>query len=163
MTNNLGINIRRQYESCQSQEELLRRFRQKATSRPEGIDMQSGNDKVFVKFSKSSSMWYSPELTLTIENKQHGALIREVIGPNPATFTMTIFLLTGGLLVLFLALMIALSQISLGMSSQWSFTIAGISAAFSVLFYLFIWSGRYRAKKQISELKDFVEQVIGGN
>lgn len=160
MTNNLGINIRRQYESGQSQEELLRRFRQKALSKPEGFEMQSGNDKVFVKFNKSGSMWYSPELTLTIENKENGSLIREVIGPNPATFTMTIFLLTGGLLVLFLALMVALSQISLGMSSQWSLLIAGSSAIFSVLFYLFVWSGRYRARAQIIALKEFAAQVI---
>lgn len=158
MFSNLGINFRRQYANMHSQEELLRRFRKLASSRPADFNLTSGNDKVFIRFNRSN--WFSPELTLTIEDKGNGSLIREVIGPNPATFTLTIFIITGGFIILFLALMVALSQISLGMSSFWSFFTAASAGLFSILFYLFIWSGRYRARGQMEELNRFVQGII---
>jgi hypothetical protein len=159
MLKNLGINIRQQYEIAVLQDVLLSRFNRIAESQQSGLIIHTGNDKVFVKLKESS--WYSPELTLTIEAKEGGVIIREIVGPNPATFTMTIFLLTGGLMVFFLAIMIALSQLSLGMSTLWSFIVASSAGLFSVIVYFFIWSGRYRAGGQIQRLKTFVQGVMG--
>jgi hypothetical protein len=99
-------------------------------------------------------------MTLTIEQSETGSLIREVIGPNPPVFTGTIFLLTGGSVVLMFAVMVALSQISLGLSSFWSLLVAGFSVFFILIVYGIVWAGRLKAGSQIQELRDFAQKVM---
>lgn len=160
MLENFGINIRRYYELTDNQEELLYRFKKYQLQPDDAFLLSSGNDKVFIKVKDEASRWWSPELTLTIEAAEKGSFVREVAGPNPATFTMTIFLLTVGVMILFLALMVALSQVSLGLSSAVSFLIAGLAAAFILSTYIIIWKGRKKAEGQIMVLRDFANRII---
>lgn len=160
MLENFGINIRRYYELSDNQEEVLYRFKKYQLQPTDAFLLNSGNDKVFIKAKEEASKWWSPELTLTIEASEKGSYVREVAGPNPATFTMTIFLLTVGVMILFLALMVALSQVSLGLSSTLSFLIAGFAAAFILSTYFIIWKGRQRAEGQIKILREFADRII---
>lgn len=160
MVSNFGINIRRQYTLPVSQETILQRFRRYAGTKSALFHIHAGNDKVFLKIKDDESKWWSPELSLTVESEGDGALVREVAGPNPSTFTMTIFLLTVGSTLLFLSLMVALSQLSLGLSYLWSLGIAGLAALFIMITYYVIWRGRKKAEGQILLLRKCVRQII---
>ncbi len=155
MLNDLGINIRKNYHSDLSMEAIQRSFKETTHAENPDFIVRTGNNKVFVSFRNHLKKWWSPELTLTLDEGSDNTQIRELLGPHPATFTMTMFFLTGGVVIFGLAIMLAISQISLGLSASLSFITALVAIIFMAGVYIFLLTGRIRGSSQMDQLHQF--------
>ncbi len=162
MWKKLGINIRRSYETSLAGDQVLNQFNEvKFTSNPDFV-VRTGNDKIFVSYRNHLKKWWSPELTLTVDAETDKTQIRELLGPHPATFTMTMFFLTGGVVIFGLAIMLAISQISLGISASISFITALAAILFMSGVYVFLLAGRIKGSQQMDFMRDFWQNRIPG-
>lgn len=160
MLNNLGIRIRDQYHHPETMDAIIGLF-SKAKTTPEDIfSFQIVQNAIFVKILPKHHRWWSPELTITLESNDTGSIVKEVTGPNPSTFTLSMFVLIGAVVILFFALIFAASQISLDTSPTTSFLITGgcILIVFMVLAILG-W-GRKKAQPQMDAMKLFVKETL---
>lgn len=157
-----GINIRRKYstrlESSQIQE-IFNRLNSRGGS---PYFIQTGNDKVFLSLPLSIRKWWSPELSISMENdkERNETLIRELTGPNPSTFSFAFFCIIGGAVVLLFALLLAFSQISLGMSPGSAFIASIIAFSFISIIWSIILYGRMKSRKDCHELQEYMMEVI---
>jgi hypothetical protein len=160
MANRFGINIRNHYDLEDQPDVVLRKFIRKLDESTEPFILKTGNNKVFFKTKHEETKWWSPELTLSIESGENGSHVREVIGPNPATFTLSMFGIIGGSVIFFFAIMVALSQINLGLSPKLSFIVAALAILFIVSVYTLIALGRRWAGGQMKRMTDYANSII---
>jgi len=90
-------------------------------------------------------------------------MIREVTGPNPATFTLAMFVIIFAIVIFFFALMFAFSQIQLGTSPLISLLVIAGSATITFLVIVILGWGRKKAHAQMEEMKDFVKEVLSND
>jgi hypothetical protein len=157
---NLGIRLQEQYYNSEKPEDLIKRFRVRQDEGPASFVMRVVYNSVFIKVPTEDHKWWSPELTVSIEEDEKGSLIKEVTGPNPGTFTLAMFLIIGAFVIFFFALMFALSQIQLGTSPLMSFLVIGGSVAIAVIVLMILAWGRKKAHPQMEMMKDYIRQVI---
>lgn len=156
----LGIRLQEQYTHPVKPDELLERFRtgQKARSF-DGI-IRIVNNSIFIKVPPGTQKWWSPELTVSIEENNEGSGIKEVTGPTPGTFTLAMFIITGAIVIFFFALMFAFSQIQLGLSPFLSVLVIVGASVIALLVLVILGIGRRKAKPQMKVLKDFVREAL---
>lgn len=161
MKNTKGIKFRQQYDVPQSQQTLLSKFMLKLKNPGIPYQMQIAGDKVFIKVPKEKHHWWSPELLLTIEKSENDtSTVKEVIGPNPPVFMLSMFLITGGGVISLFALIVAISQLGLGMASQLSFIISIVALILIVATLLFMALGRKKARPHMEELRKFAGETM---
>ena len=158
--NNLGIRFREQYTHTEKPDMLRDRFRDRKEEGNTSLVMQMAYHSVFLKIPADSHKWWSPELTVNIEEDKDGSMIREVTGPNPGTFTLAMFVIIFAIVIFFFALMFAFSQIQLGTSPLISLLVIAGSAIITFLVIVILGWGRRKAHAQMEEMKDFVKEVL---
>ena len=158
--NNLGIRFREIEMHKEHPDVLLERYKLKKKEGVAGIDMQIVYHSVFLKIPHADHKWWSPELTVNIEEHEEGALIRKVTGPNPGTFTFAMFVIIGAITIFFFALMFAFSQIQLSVSATGSLLVVGGSVVVAVLMVMILGWGRKKAEGQMKVLQDFADKVL---
>jgi hypothetical protein len=123
--------------------------------------LQIAGEKIFIKIPPERHKWWSPELYLVVGEQDDHSHIREVLGPNPQVFMLSMFLISLGAVISFFALIVALSQFNLGMSATLFLTIG--LAALVLIGIVLVWMarGRRKARPQMEELRAFVRGVIG--
>jgi len=158
--NEYKIKYRKQYDLGEKPEVFIERFRTflEQTSLP--INGKVVHQNVFLQIDQTEKHYWSPEMTITIENENDKANVREVLGPNPSVFTLTMFLIFfAGTLFLF-SLMFLLSQITLNMDTSLTWAIIGLCFILFFIISLFMFIGRIKAKPQMVMLREFVEEVL---
>ncbi len=160
MANHFGINIRNRYELNEHPEQVLRKFIRRLNDSSQPFNLKTANNKVFFKTRAEEAKWWSPELSISIEQSENGTLIREVMGPNPETFTFTIFGIIGGSVLCFFAVMLALSQLNLGLSPTLSLVVAALALLFILIIYSTIALGRRRAASQMKAMTDYAKEIM---
>jgi len=156
----LGIRFREQYYHTEKPDILLSRFRAKQLEGTSTLDIQVIYQSVFMKIPTMSNKWWSPELTVNIDEHEKGSRIIEVTGPNPGTFTLAMFVIICAIVIFFFALMVALSQIQLGISPLASlFVISGAVIVTLSVIAILGW-GRKKAQPQMEVMKDIVKEVL---
>jgi len=158
--NNLGIRFRENYTHREKPDIILKKFKIKQIEGSSILDMQIAYHSVFIKVPDKIHKWWSPELTINIEEHEDGSTIKEVTGPNPGTFTLAMFVITGAIVIFFFALMFAFSQIQLGKSPLVSLIVIAGSSIIAMLVIVVLGMGRRKAQSQIEMMKEFVEQVL---
>ena len=161
--NNLGIRFREQYTHTEKPDVLRDRFRARKQEKNTSLIMQMAYHSVFLKIPADSHKWWSPELTVNIEEDKNGSLIREVTGPNPGTFTLAMFVIISAIVIFFFALMFAFSQIQLGSSPLISLLAIAGSALITFLVIVALGWGRKKAHAQGEEMKEFVREVLSAS
>ena len=157
---NLGIRFREIEMNPEKPDVLLQRFR---TIKKEGgvsLDMQIVYHSVFIKVPATDHKWWSPELTVNIEDDDEGSLIRKVTGPNPGTFTFAMFVIIAAITIFIFALMFAFSQIQLNTSPLISFSVVAGSVIVALLMIMILGFGRKKAHPQMESMQEFVQQVL---
>ena len=104
--------------------------------------------------------YWSPQLTLSINASEEGAVLRGIYGPRPAVWTMFVFFYS---LIGFAILIIALfgfSNLSLGNSAKILWLIPVLVIIFLSL-YLISFFGQRLGRDQMVTLHEFVERSIG--
>lgn len=158
--NKLGIRFHENYLHPEKPDILLERFRTRQNEGDASLVMQFAYHSIFLKIPNKSHKWWSPELTINIEEHKDGSMIKEVTGPNPGTFTLAMFVITGAIVIFFFALMFAFSQIQLGTSPLISLLVIVGSSILVLIVILVLGLGRKKAQPQMQIMKDFVKQVL---
>ena len=158
--NNLGIRFRENYLHPEKPDILLERFRTWQKEGNPSLVLQIAYHSVFIKIPDKSHKWWSPELTINFEEHEDGSTIKEVTGPNPGTFTLAMFVITGAIVIFFFALMFAFSLIQLGKSPLISLIVIAGSTIIAILVIIILGMGRRMAQPQMQIMKDFVKQVL---
>ncbi len=104
--------------------------------------------------------YWSPQLTLTIEETESGSLIRGLYGPKPSVWTMFMFFYSFIGFITMIAIMISLSYWSLGQDSMIFWSIPALILLFLSL-YLVAYLGQKFGHKQIVHVHKFLEDCIG--
>ena len=156
----LGIRFREHYIKQEKPDVLLERFKTKRKEGGSSLDIQIIYQSVFLKIPARSNKWWSPELTVNIDEHENGSSINEVTGPNPGTFTLAMFVIIGAIVIFFFALMVALSQIQLGTSPLISLLVILGSVIVTLLVIAILGWGRKKAQPQMEVMKDFVKEVL---
>ena len=156
----LGIRFRELEEHPEHPDVLLDRFKARMKQGISEVDMQIVYHSVFIKIPRKSHKWWSPELTVNIEEHGDGSLIRKITGPNPGTFTFAMFVISFALTIFFFALMFAFSQIQLNLSPVLSLLVTVGSLLLGVAVIAILGWGRKKAHPQIDMMNDFVKIVL---
>lgn len=163
MLRNIGIRLHEQYSHCENPETLIDRFTRVKNPDDRRLHFQVIEKAVFMKVPPPYHRWWSPELTVTVEKSDNGSVVKEVTGPNPSTFTLSMFVIIGAAVILFFAIIFAFSQISLNTSPVIALMVSGgcIIVVTAVLGFLAL--GRKKAHSQIKLMKQFVKETLDRN
>ena len=72
----LGIRFHEQYTHHEKPEILLERFKSKQKESGTSLILQMAYHSVFLKIPPKEHKWWSPELTVNIEDHEKGSLIK---------------------------------------------------------------------------------------
>lgn len=159
--NHLGIRFRELEVHPEKPDILLERFNDKMKEGTSGIEMQIVYHSVFFKIPQENHRWWSPELTLGIEDHEEGSLLRKITGPNPGTFTLAMFIISFAVVMFIFALMFAFSQIQLNLSPVISLLVTTGSLILAGIVIGVLGWGRKKAQSQMQMMNEFVNEILG--
>lgn len=104
--------------------------------------------------------FWSPHLTITIEDQEGGSLVRGLYSPAPMAWTMFVFFYTVVGFSTLGALLYGLSCWSLDKPTMAFWWVLGLMLLlFSI--YLVSYSGQKVGRKQLGQLHKFIEECLG--
>jgi hypothetical protein len=156
----LGIRFRELETHPENHDMLLQRFKEKMKEGHTDVEMQIAYHSVFLKVPQKEHKWWSPELTVNIEEHEGGSQLRKVTGPNPGTFTLAMFVIIFAIVIFFFALMFAFSQIQLNTSPLISLLVIAGSVIVAFLTIAVLGWGRKKAGPQMEVMNRFVIHVL---
>jgi len=117
-------------------------------------------NQITLKIVPEKRHFWSPQLNITLEEKDEGTLIRGLYGPNPSIWAMFFFAYSAlGVIILF-AGMVVLSQYSLGMDAPLWWVIPFCSAL-AIIVYFIAQTGQKIGAQEMFELHHFYENTLG--
>lgn len=156
----MGINIRRNYNHQDSKAVLLEKIVQSQENEEEPIQVEIASHLISINVKQVEHHWWSPEMSLRIEERDDGVTIYETIGPNPSMFTLSMFFVTLGAVMFLAALMWALSQMAVGESSVIAWMANFISGLVIVATFGVLAIGRIKAADQVASLRQFIANIL---
>lgn len=156
----LGIRFRELETHPENHDVLLQRFKDRMKEGHPDVEMQIAYHSIFIKVPQKDHKWWSPELTVNIEEHKDGSLLRKVTGPNPGTFTLAMFVIIFAIVIFFFALMFAFSQIQLNTSPLISLLVIMGSILVALLTIAVLGWGRKKAGPQMEVMNVFVREVL---
>jgi len=113
-----------------------------------------------IKIPYGERHFWSPELSLSIEEDKDGSLIRGLYGPNSTIWTMFMFGYIGIGTLAFFTSFYGFSRLSLGMEAQILWLLP-VLVACALMIYLFAQVGQKLGAEQMYRLHHFFEATIG--
>jgi len=117
-------------------------------------------NQITLKILPQERHFWSPQLNITMEEKEEGTLIRGLYGPNPSIWAMFFFAYSALGIILLFAGMVVLSQISLGMEAPLWWVIP-VCASLIIIIYLFAQTGQKIGAQEMFNLHHFYETTLG--
>jgi len=155
----LRIRPRFRKEVSDSPEIVKERIKTALTSNETMCTGKIVDNHVIFKIPVSQQHYWSPQLTLDIEQKNSGSLIRGLYGPKPGVWTMFVFFYSSIGFLTMMGLIFGISQIMLNMVPYglWAVLIGGF-----LLIGLFVTSkiGQRLGLEQMRQLKDFLDNSL---
>jgi len=108
---------------------------------------------------KDQHFW-SPQLTITVEDLETGSLVRGLYGPKPTVWTMFIFFYATIGFSTMIVTLIGLSFLSLGKGVAILWLVPLLMLIFASL-YLTAYLGQKFGQKQMTILHHFIEECLG--
>ncbi|MBF0286965.1 MAG: hypothetical protein HQM14_04035 [SAR324 cluster bacterium] len=112
-----------------------------------------------LRIPEKEQHYWSPELSLDVEDHENGTLVRCILGPKPAVWTMFASFYGLSIFIGVMGLMFGLSQWSLGLT-PYGFWAVLISILFSVVAYGIAVAGQKLGYDQIGQLRSFLEHTL---
>jgi hypothetical protein len=117
-------------------------------------------NQITIKVNPEDRHFWSPQLNITLEEKEGGTLIRGLYGPNPSIWALFFFSYSAlGIIILF-AGMVVLSQLSLGMDTPLLWVIP-LCIALIIIIYIIAQTGQKIGAQQMFDLHHFYEEILG--
>ncbi len=158
----MGIKFRRQLTVKKSPDSLIKKFLEDFNNNSNTLCERVVDNHVLLKVLLKNRHYWSPEMNITIDKNEDGtSCVREVIGPSPAIFTLTMFLLLFGAVLLLFTIMFLFSQISLGLPTGTTWLLIILSLVILSGGLLMMYVGRKNAKDQMECLREYEENIIG--
>lgn len=115
---------------------------------------------IYIEPIKKDQHYWSPQLTITIEEKEDGSVIRGLYGPQPSVWTLFVFFYSIIGFATLIVLMIGLSYLSLGKDTS-IFWFALLLILLFLTLYLVAYFGQKFGQKQMIYLHHFIEECLG--
>ncbi len=163
-SDNFGIKLKKRYEISGSPEGILTAFKNKLADKNNPVYGHVVNEKVFLRIPPEQHQWWSPQMTISVEectDDKTKTKIFENIGPNPSTYTLTMFIFFGAGTTIVLSLMWLFSLMTLGHDYSVALTVIAFAVVLIALVFTIIYNGRRKALSQMQLLRDFVNSVLG--
>ena len=103
--------------------------------------------------------YWSPQLTITIEQTENGSFVRGLYGPKPSVWTMFVFFYSLIGFATLIVLMIGLSYLTLDQPAPILWLVPALLLVFLSL-YLVAYTGQKLGQKQMGNLHRFMEQCF---
>jgi len=114
---------------------------------------------VILKIPSQHQHYWSPQLSLELEEHDAGTLIRGLYGPKPGVWTMFVFFYSAFGFLTLMGLLFGLSQLMLKMDAYglWAAPVGAV-----ILIGLFVVSkvGQNLSKQQMRQLHDFLMRAV---
>lgn len=104
--------------------------------------------------------YWSPQLTITLEEHERGTLVRGLYGPKPAVWTMFVFFYSIIGFATIIVLMIGMSFYTLSQPAEILWAVPALLLLFLSL-YLVAYAGQKFGHKQMTRIHRFIEDCIG--
>jgi hypothetical protein len=156
----VGINLRRTYSHTLSQADLMGKFINFQKEEGDSFTLQVANHLISLNVKQKEHHWWSPEMTLRLENEGSETTIHESVGPNSSMFTLAMFFVILGSVVLLAALMMSLSQMTIGEQPLLALVVTLFSGLLILVTFGVLAVGRMKAVEQVTRLREFVGSVI---
>ncbi len=115
---------------------------------------------IVLKIPSSERHYWSPQLSLSLEEHEEGTLIRGLYGPNPTVWAMFTFGYSAlGLMALFVAI-IGFSNKSLGIEAPILWVLP-VLAGMAIILYFVAQTGQKIGVEQTFTIHHFYEEIIG--
>jgi len=108
---------------------------------------------------ENETEYWSPQLRLTLEEKENGTLIRGLYGPKPSIWALFFYCYAAFGILGFFAGMYGLVQLSLDMPAPILWTLPALAIC-SVILYLFSQTGQKLGAQQMFTLHNLFESAI---
>ncbi len=139
--------------------ELTSRLRTELEKQDSLFDGKVLKEFAVLRILAKDQHYWSPELSLQLEQQQQGTLVRGLFGPHPAVWTMFAGFYTFTIFLSLIALLYGLSQWSLDMEPYglWLLPVPLVLllSAFAVALV-----GQRLGHEQMQALRDFVDQIL---
>lgn len=146
-------------ETPLSPDEINHRIRKELRSQSRLCDGQSTKGFATICPPEKDQHFWSPQLTITLEEAEGSSVIRGLYGPKPAVWTMFVFFYaTIGFTILIMS-MIGLSYWSLGKSADFLWLLPVLIFLFFTL-YGVAYFGQKLGHKQMTNLHRFLERCL---
>jgi len=157
----MAINIRRNYERDETPSDLMSRFEALENSGEEAFVIQVASHLVALNVREDDRHWWSPELSLSMEDLDSGTRLYEVIGPNPSIFTLAMFFIILGGVGFIASATWAFSLMSVGESSVLAWVVNFLSGGLIGTTFAILAIGRIKAADQVACLRTYLAEILG--
>ncbi|HCD52523.1 MAG TPA: hypothetical protein DEQ34_08755 [Balneolaceae bacterium] len=143
-----------------SSDELINRIQSELGEDTTRCDGETVSGFATICPPKTEQHFWSPQLTITVEEDEEGTTIRGLYGPRPAVWTMFVFFYTFIGFALMIVIMVGLSLRSLGEPAGILWLVPILILVFLSL-YLVAYFGQKLGHKQMTSLHRFIERCVG--
>lgn len=126
---------------------------------PSGLEGKFVKPLVVISVCEQNSHFWSPELSLDIEEKENGTEIRCTLGPRSSLWTMFATFYGFSILVGMAGLVLGFSQLTLGMNT-WGFWLVPVSIVLLASAYGIALTGQKLSYDQMLELRNFIKATL---
>ncbi len=148
------------YQTTSSSRDLSTLFSTKLSEKKNVLDGQIVEGFATIYPNKSDQHYWSPQLTLTIEENEDGSLIRGLYGPKPTVWTMFIFFYAFIGFATLMVTLVGFSLLSLGKGVGILWFVPFLLLLFASLF-ITAYLGQKFGHKQMVHLHHFLEECLG--
>ena len=117
-------------------------------------------NQITFKILPEERHFWSPQLNITLEEKEDGTLIRGLYGPNPSLWAMFFFAYSALSIIILFAGMVVLSQLTLGMETPLWWVIP-LCTILIIIIYFIAQTGQKIGAQQMFDLHHFYEETLG--
>jgi len=142
--------------------EVLKKLREALKDMPSGLEGKFVKPLVVVSVSEENRHFWSPELSLDIEEIDKGTEIRCTLGPRSSLWTMFATFYGFSILVGIAGLVLGFSQLTLGMNT-YGFWLVPVSIILLASAYGIALTGQKLSYEQMLQLRNFIKNTLKDN
>ncbi|WP_428236963.1 hypothetical protein [Gracilimonas sp.] len=153
------IRPRIRVQTTMSSEDIHRRIRTLLNSDNAACEGQTTKGFATIYPPQREQHFWSPQLTITVEENEDGNLVRGLYGPKPSVWTMFVFFYSAIGFATMIILMVGLSLWSLGNPATILWLVPVLLLLFLSL-YLVAYFGQKLGHKQMGNIHRFIEECL---
>ena len=160
--NKIRIRPRYTFSVPIKKEEVLTKLRDALNNEPPGLTGKFVKPLVVISIDEKHQHFWSPELSLDIENKNEETEIRCTLGPRSSLWTMFATFYGFSVLIGIAGLVLGFSQLTLGMNT-YGFWLVPVSIILIGSAYGIALTGQRLSYDQMLKLRSFIKETLKSN